>query len=453
MYEVGPEHELTYRQDLLRPLFQRIYAAESAAVVGAASMGKSRLLQFMLLRPDVRAHYLGDQATTTLLLWADCNRMGEISSWALYELIFTTLVEAAGEHKALVDLRGQLIDMRRDVIVEQNALLAQRNLELALRMICQERGLSVCIILDEFDECLKTLSGQTLSSLRSLRDANKYRLTYVLFLRDVPAAIRDPDDYEGFYELFSRSILGLTPYSQVDASRVLEQLRARYGHALPPLDESSRTELLRLSGRHPGLLVALVDALASKPPLGRTWEEWAASNEAVKEELRKLWFGLRAEERRLLNYMAMSGSENHVDFEQPAYKALTLKGLIQEDGQGGYRFFSPLFGDYARKNAPASTPLHVDVEGGWVFVDGRRIDGLTNKEFGLIVFLYQRRGDICSPDEIISHLYGDDEYNVDPNMAATWITRVRKKIEPNPKNPIYLLNERGRGYCLIVNPE
>ncbi|MEZ4676320.1 MAG: hypothetical protein R2932_19020 [Caldilineaceae bacterium] len=63
------------------PLFARIHAGESCAVVGAASMGKSRLLQF-ILRPDVATHYLAKltqaNATPTLLLWIDCNRMAEV---------------------------------------------------------------------------------------------------------------------------------------------------------------------------------------------------------------------------------------------------------------------------------------------------------------------------------------------------------------------------------------
>jgi ABC-type cobalamin/Fe3+-siderophores transport system ATPase subunit len=49
--EIGPEHPMSYRQELVKPLFARIQASESCAVIGAASMGKSRLLQF-ILRPD-----------------------------------------------------------------------------------------------------------------------------------------------------------------------------------------------------------------------------------------------------------------------------------------------------------------------------------------------------------------------------------------------------------------
>lgn len=446
MHEIGPRHDLTYRARILQPLFQRLQAVESVAMVGAASMGKSRLLQFML-QPEVRAHYLGAQAETTLFLSVDCNRLHEISPFALYELILTSLVESAGDYTALAELRAQFISLRNEVITAQNALLAQRNLELALRMVCREHAQSVCIVLDEFDEALETLPGQTLATLRALRDANKYRLTYVLFLRDAPGDIRPPDDYEGLFELLSRGIIGLTPYGEEDTARILAQISTRRHHELPPLDQAAKQELLHLSGGHPGLLVALLDALTATPPMGRAWEDWAMEDVKVREELRKLWVGLRPEERRTLNFAA---NQMPTDFRQRA--PLLLKGLIQEDASHTVAFFSPLLARYARVHAPlASAPLRIDA--GLVFVDGTQIDVLTHREQTLMEFLYAHKGEICSTEEIIDHLYRGVEHTADPTAVATWVMRLRKKIEPNPKRPIYIVSAPGRGYRLVVNPE
>jgi len=50
MPEIGPEYPITYRQEFVASLFQRIQARESVVIVGAASMGKSRLLQFICAR-------------------------------------------------------------------------------------------------------------------------------------------------------------------------------------------------------------------------------------------------------------------------------------------------------------------------------------------------------------------------------------------------------------------
>jgi hypothetical protein len=97
-------------------------------------MGKSRLLRF-LLRPDVRAHYLGDDSPATWPVLVDGNRLAAVSEWGLYELSSTALLEAAsGQLEAeVVDWLGGL---RREVILSENALLARRYVELATQVLC-----------------------------------------------------------------------------------------------------------------------------------------------------------------------------------------------------------------------------------------------------------------------------------------------------------------------------
>lgn len=74
----GPEHPLTYRQEIAAQVSEKFGTGESRVVVGPASMGKSRLL-----RGNVQAHYLRDRAATTWLGLVDCDRLvrfGFISS-------------------------------------------------------------------------------------------------------------------------------------------------------------------------------------------------------------------------------------------------------------------------------------------------------------------------------------------------------------------------------------
>ena len=253
MPEIGPEHPINYRQELVAPIFRKLQASESCAVIGAASMGKSRLIHF-LLRQDVQHHYL-QSAHPTLLACVDCNRLVGFTTWALHELILTALVEGCGEHATLTDQRTRFNQLREQAILSRNELLAQRNVELALRMLCKEQGWRVCLLLDEFDTTYQTLPSQALASLRALRDMNKYQLSYLLFLRNPPLQLRAADDAEGFYELFSRSLLGLRPYSPEDGQRVIMQILARRSHELPGVSHAVIPELLYLSGGHPGLQI------------------------------------------------------------------------------------------------------------------------------------------------------------------------------------------------------
>lgn len=445
MPEIGPEHPLTYRAELVVPLFARIRSRESCAVIGAASMGKSRLLQF-LLRPDVRAHYLNEADATTLLVWVDCNRMASFSAWGLHELLLTGLLEACIEHPLAREQRANLTQLRREAIVERNRLLAQRNVELALQIFCQELKLQVCFILDEFDEAYCTLSARALASLRALRDRHKYQVSYVLLLRHHPMYLRQPTDCEGFYELFSRSLIGLQPYTATDIYQVIEQILARRGHEASTFAETAMTQLVRLSGGHPGLLVALVDVLITEGTLPVDM----ASQPKVQEECRKLWEGLRREERETLHRIAQSVE---TDFRERA--SLLLKGIICEKQPGQVQLFSPLFADYAAQQAPlVEQGLRIDQQTGAVWVDGHLAETLTAREFDLLTLLAQEQGKIYETEEILASLYpGGGETTVDNGYVAALVRRVRAKLERDPSKPQYLRNVRGRGYRLVMEGE
>ncbi len=341
MFEVGPHHQLNYRKEIAAPLFEHIHSGDSCAVVGSASMGKTRLLDF-ITRGDVRQQYLGEGTGTTLLLRVDCNRVAQLNEWGLLELMLTSIVEGCDQHPQSYNFRTTFNELREPVILKENALLARRQLELAVRILINNLDLRLSFLLDEFDELYRSLPPTALANLRALRDAHKYRLSYVLFLRNIPEFLRSPAEVEGFYELFSRYTLGLTPYSAEDTAVVINQLEERHHHALP---ENLRQRLVSITGGHPGLVVASYDLFALHP-------EWAmddpgtiqlARQPAIREECRKIWESLPPDEQHGLKAVS---ARNEGD--ESIRGRLELKGLARRSGNG-FRLFSPLMDIYLQE--------------------------------------------------------------------------------------------------------
>lgn len=453
MPEISPQHPLTYRREIAAPLFDLVRSGESVAVVGPASMGKSRLLQF-LLRPDVQQHYLGDTAANTWLVLVDGHRYEERSEWGLYELMLTALTETASDC-ADADLRDWLNDLRREVVLSGNALLARRHVELAMRVLCREHGLRLCLIFDEFDQLYRTLPATALTNLRALRDMGKhdekYRVCYVLMLRDHPARLRAPAEVEGFYELFSRSVIGLKPYGEEDARRVIAQIAARRGR-FPTVEQEE--EMLWLSGGHPGLLVALSDVLVNghARPEDADPVEWALQQPQVSEECRKLWEGLAQDEQLALSRMAQG-----IGSPYSTRQLLLLKGLIRSDSEDASSFFSPLFAAYARTHSMSSAQgLWLDEADMAVWVEGRRIE-LSGLKYDLLRYLHRRLGQVCTRNEIINAIYcneaADPQADLSPNRLDSLVRHLRQTIEPVPSRPRYLLSVRGQGYRLVATPD
>lgn len=445
MPEIGPTHPLTYRAEIASPLFDLLRAGESAAVAGPASMGKSRLLHF-LLRPDVQQHYLGEAAAHTWLVLVDCNRLDQNSEWGLYELMLTSLTEdTSGRIDA--SLREWLNGLRREAITNGNALLARRYVELATRILCREHGLRLCFIFDEFDAIYRALPAPALANLRALRDADRYSVCYVLMVRDHPARLRAPNDNEGFYELVSRSVIELKPYTEADARRVVAQIAARRGRAVTPEQEAA---MLTLSGGHPGLLVALCDLLSNGHPAPADVDlvEWALAQPPVMEECRKLWAGLAQDEQLGLSWLAQGIGTTHAIRE-----SLTLKGLIEVINPDAIHFFSPVFRAYVLdKGTLSDRGLWLDEGAAVVWVENRCISDLSPLEFELLRLLNRRLNQVCSRDEISAVLYPHEQDSGSDNRIDSLVRHLRRAIEPAPDHPRYLLTVRGRGYKLVDHP-
>jgi two-component system KDP operon response regulator KdpE len=79
-----------------------------------------------------------------------------------------------------------------------------------------------------------------------------------------------------------------------------------------------------------------------------------------------------------------------------------------------------------------------------VFKDGNEIR-LTPTEFNLVHYLLTRAGRFIRPREILSQVWGQ-EYVDDVDLLRTCIWQLRRKLEPNPAHPRYIINRPGFGY-------
>jgi hypothetical protein len=94
--------------------------------------------------------------------------------------------------------------------------------------------------------------------------------------------------------------------------------------------------------------------------------------------------------------------------------------------------------------------LVIDARSGDVLVNGRRVETLTALEYSLLKLLYDSPGRLCSKDEIIRHVWGDEFLGeVDASRVEKLVSRLRRKIEAVPGRPQYIRTVRGRGYRFV----
>ena len=77
---------------------------------------------------------------------------------------------------------------------------------------------------------------------------------------------------------------------------------------------------------------------------------------------------------------------------------------------------------------------------------------LTAKEFDILYFLISHKEQVFTKEQIYENVWGYD-YPADPNNLTSFIRKLRKKIEPEPDRPRYIVIVRGVGYKYTENEE
>jgi two-component system KDP operon response regulator KdpE len=86
----------------------------------------------------------------------------------------------------------------------------------------------------------------------------------------------------------------------------------------------------------------------------------------------------------------------------------------------------------------------VDLEARSVMLDGKPVH-LTPKEYDLMVYLIRHPGRVLTHRALLGAIWGGD-YTEQTEYLRVFIGQLRKKIEPSPASPRYILTEPWIGY-------
>jgi DNA-binding response OmpR family regulator len=81
-----------------------------------------------------------------------------------------------------------------------------------------------------------------------------------------------------------------------------------------------------------------------------------------------------------------------------------------------------------------------------ISMDGRELP-LTPIEYRIIAYLSHNAGRVVTQDLLLEHVWGA-EYAGESHMLQVNINRLRRKLEPDPAHPAYILTKVGVGYLM-----
>jgi DNA-binding response OmpR family regulator len=91
--------------------------------------------------------------------------------------------------------------------------------------------------------------------------------------------------------------------------------------------------------------------------------------------------------------------------------------------------------------------LSVDLAGRRVCIQGDEIR-LTPTEFKLLATFIKHAGEVLTFQQLLERVWGY-EYTTEHHYPRIYVSHLRRKIEPDIKNPTYIHNEYGVGYRFV----
>jgi two-component system, OmpR family, KDP operon response regulator KdpE len=92
-------------------------------------------------------------------------------------------------------------------------------------------------------------------------------------------------------------------------------------------------------------------------------------------------------------------------------------------------------------------PIRIDLDKQSVTVDGRPVH-LTPHEYRILKLLALSPGKLLTHRTILQEVWGP-AYGAESNYLHVYVSQLRRKLEPDPARPQYLVTEPGAGYRLL----
>jgi hypothetical protein len=448
-FSSGAFPDAPVRKTDLEQIVSCLHLGQCCSVVAPSNMGKSVLLR-SLLASEVREACALAGPDLPLTVFVDCLEAGD-SEHAFYEVLLRRVLEQLEDCGAPAATVGTVRAVHYEILRTDAEVTIRSLFATSIRELDRWPGFRLVLILDEFDDVFGSLPPWPFRQLRALRDALGDRLCYVAgSSRHLEQIRSDPETYE-FRELFHLNTLVLRPLAMEDSLRFIAYLAAKRGSAVA---EDRATLLGRLAGGHPGLLEVIFTVLEesgiSSTANVETFAKEIGAEEPARKESQRLWDELVEREQDGLLALMTEGAGA---LDKEARGALEIKGLVVADGGEPPRVFSPVFeafleGELASRRDGVATGVHCDPKTGRLWADGQEITlRLSEAQRKVVRLLCEREGAVCTYEEIAHEVWGVGE-GVTPGAIYELVKRVRRKVEPDWREPSYIVTVPGEGYSL-----
>lgn len=497
----------SYRSQEVTRIAEWIRSGRSGCVVGLTESGRSNLLTFLTHRSEVLQASLSTgnpTAANIVLIPVDIYNLPANDLSSLYRTILHAFYWA--RERIDPELHRYATELYMENRHIQDPFPPQMALYDLLRAF-EDADFRVVLILNRFDRFCATATPQMLNTLRGVRDTFKGTLSYIVGMLQEAIYLPDGVSLGDLHDILDRHVCWVGSMTVEDARSMLMRDVLPSDQSLP---DDSIAAILRLSGLFPGLLKtvglwwlgqtfsatnvtpdlmqlrsALMEETSLRFRLERIWNCLTQEEQLALSELQKLEKQLPKECDPLEAITLALAQQSNGDTTQPAAKTskktkekalkkslqkeldqlskrheytliqLAKKGLCEKIGSNWWIKSLLLSAFVETQEGRAKGRVWLDKETKQIHQGQEIIQDLSGLQHEILTFLIQNPRVRHTNDDIISNAWPDDEQRegISDNTLQVHIRSIRKRVEPHPAKPNYLVTWRGNPGGYIFYPE
>lgn len=419
------------RFDVIASLFKFIKEGNSCELIGLPGVGRANIFGLLAYNHAVREAHVGENQKWFHFIPVDFSEVRNKPLFDVTKLMFLELVESLHERKLLSEYE-EISNIFKESLTFGDELVLSQGLKKAIEYLAIEKELTVVFLFERFEEYLPMLTQDFFSNLRILRNRAKYRFSAVFSVGRPLEDNLDPLMLSDFYEFLAGHHVFVPLEDTPVADFRLKYLEKVTGGNIPP---KIQKEVETLTGHHGKLTRLCFEAFLSTKEEITT--QLFLSKKPILGALQEIWHYLSPQEQQIAQEFAFSKTPISNGF-------LENVGLVKQE-----KIAIPLFTEFI-KTTPSITkqdltfdPLTNTIKKGSTTLS----DTLTASEFRLLSYLLQHPDEVVSRDDIIQTVWKDaaSTAGVTDQAVDQLVFRLRKKIEANPNNPLFIQTIKGRG--------
>ena len=448
-------------------LLEELQQYRDVMLLGIAGVGKTTLLQKLM--PQSKTQHLFDKFwpahRSFLFFRLDGMAISDTNLSSFFQMLIATTKPAFEEWPDEIKTCYEWLESGACSIQDIRTILVT-----TIEVIKRSLGKRIVFLLDHFDDIYPKFPSELFWLLKELKSVEP-RVLYVIAMRN---------EFDGTNPYIHQFLRAIHPpnYHWLPPMRPEKLKGVIRPYRLPPEKVQISIEL---GGRQPRLTELVANALqdmatmsSNSPHLIRL----LLADNLINDHCREIWESLSSEEQKALWSVANGEARMSYRIER---QLTDNKSLLIGEGEA-LRLENPLFAAYVRARQAAAEPQspaqaeaqpeaqpqpqrHYNIakeptvkvaSGEEIKTDGQPIlrAHLTELEEKLLTYMYERAGQVCTHDEILTHIWG---YNAnDPASQASisnLVRNLRKKLDQlSPgAGKRHIRNVRGRGYIYVKN--